>query len=281
MTRRYLTLRTQAESPAPPQQNRNFRGWGRPFCLPLAVLLGATSFTFAQTETLPKAETILDRYIEVTGGKGAYEKRKNEIETGTIELKAQGLKGSMTRYAAEPAEAYSIVEIEGVGKIEDGLDKGIAWDKNPMLGPQIKKGMEKAQYVREATFNSPIHWRELNSKVETVGTEIIDGELCYKVVLTPTEAPPETMFFQKKSGLAVKTAATVVSAMGEAPVEMLASDYKNLGGVLVPTKITQKLAGQEIVITIQDVKTNQPIPAGRFDPPAEIKALLSKAAEKK
>jgi hypothetical protein len=247
----------------------------------VAALVGIASFAFAQTEPLPKAETILDRYVEVTGGKAAYEKRKNQIETGTIELKAQGLKGTLLRYAADPAEAYSIVEIEGVGKIEDGLDKGVAWDKNPMLGPKIKTGQEKAQYVREAAFNSPIHWRELNSKVETVGTETVDGELTYKVVLTPSEAPAETMYFQKKSGLAVKTVATVVSAMGEAPVEMFASDYKTLGGILVPTKITQKLAGQEIIITLSDVKTNQPIPADRFDPPAEIKALLSKAAEKK
>lgn len=247
----------------------------------VAALLGLSSFAFAQTEELPKAETILDRYVEVTGGKAAYEKRKNEIETGTIEIKAQGLKGTYTRYSAEPAEAYSVVEIEGVGKIEDGIDKGIAWDKNPMLGPQIKKGMEKAQYVRESTFNSQLHWRELNSKVETVGTETIDGELCYKVILTPTEAPPETMYFQKKSGLAVKTVATMVSSMGEAPVEMYASDYKNWNGVMAFTKITQKLAGQEIVITIQDVKTNQPLPPDRFDPPAEVKALISKAAEKK
>jgi hypothetical protein len=247
----------------------------------VAALLGLATFACAQTESLPKAETILDRYVEVTGGKAAYEKRKNAVEFGTIELKAQGLKGSVTRYSAEPAQAYSMVEIEGVGKIEDGIDKGVAWDKNPMLGPKIKTGLEKAQYVREATFNSPVHWRELNSKVETVGTETIDGELCYKVVLTPTEAPPETMYFQKKSGLAVKTTATVVSPMGEAPVEMIASEYKNWGGVIVPTKITQKLAGQEITITLQDVKTNQPIPAGRFDPPAEIKALLNKAAEKK
>jgi|HubBroStandDraft_1064217.scaffolds.fasta_scaffold165352_2 hypothetical protein len=247
----------------------------------MAALLGLASFTFAQTEELPKAEAILDRYVEVTGGKGAYEKRKNAIETGTIEIKAQGLRGTYTRYSAEPAEAYSIAEIEGVGKIEDGIHNGIAWDKNPMLGPQIKKGMEKAQYLRESTFNSPLHWRELNSKVETVGTEMVDGELCYKVVLTPTEAPPETMYFQKKSGLAVKTVATVVSSMGEAPVEMLASDYRTWGGVMAFSKITQKLAGQEIVITIQDVKTNQPIPPDRFELPAEIKALLTKAAEKK
>jgi hypothetical protein len=247
----------------------------------MAALLGLAPFTFAQTEALPKAETILDRYVEVTGGKAAYEKRKNEIATGTIELKAQGLKGSMTRYSSEPAEVYSIIEIEGVGKVEEGIAKGVAWEKNPMLGPRIKSGAEKAQYLREATFNSPLHWRELNSKVETVGTETIDGELCYKVVLTPTEAPSETMFFQKKSGLAVKTMATVVSPMGEAPAEMFASDYKSLYGVLTPTKMLEKAAGQEIVITIQDIKTNQPIPPTRFDPPAEIKALLTKAAEKK
>lgn len=247
----------------------------------IAALLGLSSLAFAQTEALPSAESILDRYVEVTGGKAAYEKRKNEVATGTIEMKAQGLKGPMTRYSAEPAEAYSVVEIDGVGKIEDGIDKGVAWDKNPMTGPKIKTGIEKAQYLREATFNSPLHWRELNKKVETVGTETIDGELCYKVVLTPAEAPPETMYFQKKSGLAVKTTATFVSPMGEVPVEILAGDYKTLGGVLVPTKMTQKLAGQEIVITITDEKTNQTLPPDRFDPPAEVKALLSKAAEKK
>ena len=104
----------------------------------MAALLGLTSLAFAQTEELPKAETILDRYVEVTGGKAAYEKRKNAIETGTIEVKAQGLKGTYTRYSAEPAEAYSVAEIEGVGKIEDGIHNGIAWDKNPMLGPDRK-----------------------------------------------------------------------------------------------------------------------------------------------
>jgi len=209
-----------------------------------AALLGLASFAFGQTEALPKAETILDRYVEVTGGKAAYEKRKNEIETGTIEVKAQGLKGTYTRYMGEPAEAYSIIELAGVGKIEEGVDKGVAWEKNAMLGPRVKSGVEKAQALREATFNSPLHWRELNSKVETAGTETIDGEICYKVVLTPAEAPPETMYFQKKSGFAVKITTTVVSIMGEAPAEMFANDYKSFGGIMMATRITQRAGGQ-------------------------------------
>lgn len=246
-----------------------------------ATLLGFASFAIGQDEPLPKAETILDHYVESTGGKTAYEKRKNLVETGTVEIKAQGLKGTVTRYSAEPAEGYLVMEIDGVGKLESGMDKGVAWDKNAMLGARIKSGPEKAQAVREFTFNSPLRWRELNQKVETVGTETIDGELCYKIVLTPNEGPPETMYFQKKSGLAVKTTTIAVSPMGEAPVEMVDTDFKTLGGVLAPSKIVNKAAQIEFTITIQDVKVNQPLSPDRFDPPAEIKALLSKAAEKK
>ena len=168
-----------------------------------------------------------------------------------------------------------------MGKIESGINNGVAWDKNPMLGPRVKSGIERAQSLREDAFNFAIHWRELYPKAETVDVETLDGELCYKLVLTPAEGNPETMYFQKKSGLAVKTTTVAVGPMGDMPVESLASDYKSFGGVTMPTKMTQKAAGQEFTITIQDVKINQPLPADRFEPPAEIKALLNKAPEKK
>ncbi len=245
-----------------------------------AALFGAASLILAQDEPLPKADTILDRYVEVTGGKAAYEKRKNEVATGIVEFKAQGLKGTVTRYSAEPAQEYVIMEIDGVGKMESGMDHGVAWDKNAMLGPRIKTGEEKAQALREG-INASLRWRDFYPKVETTGTETIDGELCYKVVLTPKEGYPETMYFQKKSGLAVKTTIVSVSPMGETPVEMLAGDYKSFGGVLAPTKITTKAAQMEFTITMQDAKTNQQLPPDRFDPPAEVKALLTKSTEKK
>src|ERR1700683_2401945 len=74
----------------------------------------------AADETLPKAEAILDRFVEVTGGKDAYQKRKSEIATGTVEFVSQGVKGALTRYAADPDQTYTALEIEGVGKIEMG-----------------------------------------------------------------------------------------------------------------------------------------------------------------
>ena len=77
-------------------------------CLSLPLAVGAQ-------DALPKAETILDHYIEVTGGVAAYQKRHSVIEKGTMEMVGRGVKGSITNYMAAPDKAYSVIDLEGVG----------------------------------------------------------------------------------------------------------------------------------------------------------------------
>jgi hypothetical protein len=244
-----------------------------------ALLVGGITAGFAlAADDLPKPETILDRYIEVTGGKAAYQKRKTETATGAIEVGALGLKGTLTRYQADPDKSYTAMDITGAGKIEAGTANGLAWEMSAILGPRVKSGEEKAQALREGAFNGALNWRKLYPKVETVGVETLEGEECYKVVLTPAEGKPETRYFQKKSGFAVKMTTVAVSQMGEIPVEVTMSDYKDFGGILIPAKVIQKAAGQEYTITVQTVKVNEEIPASRFEPPAEVKAKLDKAS---
>src|SRR5271166_2546776 len=74
----------------------------------------------AADESLPKAESILDRSVEATGGRAAYDKIHNAVEAGTFELPAQGVTGTATIYTAEPDKNYQTIEIEGVGKFEAG-----------------------------------------------------------------------------------------------------------------------------------------------------------------
>ena len=230
----------------------------------------------AADDALPKAETILDRYIEVTGGKAAYEKRRSASATGVVEFPAQGIKGTVERYGVAPDRSYLAMTLEGIGKIESGTIGGVAWEKSAILGARIKSGAEKEQSLREGAFNGELRWRELYAKVETTGVETVNGEECYKVVLTPKVGNAETNYYQKKSGLAVKTTTVAASQLGEVPIEVTMSDYKNFGGVLVATKSVQKAVGQEIVLTIQDMKVNEAIAADRFELPGDVKALLNK-----
>lgn len=243
----------------------------------LGIFVAAAPWLAAQD--LPKAETILDRYIEVTGGAAAYEKITSEHMLGTLNYPAMGITGKVERYAATPDKYYTTLDITGIGKTEMGFGDGIAWEKSAMLGSRVKTGEERAQTVREATLNATYRWKQLYAKVETTGTESVDGEDCYKVVMTPKEGKPETMYFQKKSGLAVKVTTVAASQMGDIPVEVIASDYKEFGGIKVATKTTQKAAGQEFSITIDKVETNVAIPASRFDVPADVKALNAKGAK--
>jgi hypothetical protein len=239
--------------------------------------LGVAAGGLVLAQSLPKAETILDHYVEVTGGKAAYEQHKTEVLRGTIAFPAQGLTGQLTRYSAAPDKEYSVVELGPIGKIESGVANGIAWEKSVILGPRVKNGDEKEQAVRESRFNSPLEWRKVYSKVETAGVETAEGEECYKVVLTPPSGKPETQFFSRKSGLLVKTTATAASQMGEINVEVTVSDYKSFGGVLMPTRSKQKAGGQELEVSVTGVGVNEAIPPDTFNPPADVKALIDKA----
>jgi hypothetical protein len=245
----------------------------------LALALLLTSPLFCADEALPKAESIVDHYIEATGGRAAFEKHRTEVMHGTIELAAQGVKGTITAYQAAPDKSRAIIEFEGIGKFDSGSDGVVAWENNSLQGPRIKEGIEKADAFRDGTFNATLYWKKLYTKMETTGTETVGDHECYKVVLTPAEGKPITHFFDKKSGLMVKTATTRTTQFGDISAEIISDDYRKEGDILAPHKLINKIGPQEIQITVQTVEFNVDMPKERFDLPDEIQALLKKSVQ--
>jgi hypothetical protein len=245
----------------------------------LAVILISVCAALAAQENLPPAAAVLDHFIEATGGKAAYEKHRTELAHGTLSLPAQGISGAMTLYGAEPSKTLMRVEIGAIGTMQTGVDDDIAWELSPLQGPRVVDGAEKADTVREARFNAPIHWREQYSKVETLGIERVGDEDCIKVLMTPNDGGhPETAYFSRKSGLLVKQTGTRATAMGDIPYDNTFADYRPVDGVLEPYKTTEKAAGQEVEVDLADMKYNADVPDSTFAPPPEIQALLKKSA---
>lgn len=244
---------------------------------PLAVFVAlAAPSVIAADEQLPKADRILDKFVEATGGKAAYEKVHNEKWTGSFEFVGKGIKGTVTSYRAEPSKTVTIVELEGVGTVEDGTDGETAWTRSAMQGPRIKEGDERAASMREAMLRGPLYWRKLYKQAETVGVENVGDQACYKVVLTPNEGKPETHYYDKKTNLLVKMTMTIASPMGEIPTETMLSDYKEEAGLRQPHTVHQKAMGQEFLITMDHMEYNIDMPKDRFDLPADVKALVTK-----
>ncbi|HEY2013803.1 MAG TPA: hypothetical protein VGH38_09905 [Bryobacteraceae bacterium] len=240
------------------------------------ALLFAAAGMLAAADNLPKGETILDKYVEVSGGKAAYDKIHSEITSGTMDFAAMGLKGSMVTYAAEPDKHLTEVTLPGVGKLLDGAFGDLAWTSSAIQGPRIKDGDEKAQSLLAGRFHADAHWRDMYKSAETVGTETVDGKDCYKVVVTPKAGPPITRWYDKQSNLLLKMSFTSKTPMGDVEAVSNVSDYRKEGDILLPHKVVSKAAGMEFSITIDKVEYNAQIPKDKFEVPDDIKALQKK-----
>lgn len=241
----------------------------------LVVLAGCA--VLPAQESLPPAAAVLDRFVEVTGGKAAYEKHHSQVAKGIFALPAQGITGDMTQTSAEPTKMRMRVDIGAIGALESGTDGAVVWELSPLQGPRIVEGEERADELREARFNAPLYWREQYSKEETIGTEKVGDDDCVKVQMSPKDSShPETRYFSRKSGLLVKQTGTRATSMGDISYENTFADYRNVDGVLEPFKTTEKAAGQDIELTISEMKFNADVPDSAFTPPAEIQVLLKK-----
>src|SRR5262249_52461123 len=78
----------------------------------LFLLAFLSGLVLHAADPLPTGEAILDKYLEVTGGKAAYEKKQTEIQSAVMEFVGKGVKANMTIYHAAPNKSYSVAEIE-------------------------------------------------------------------------------------------------------------------------------------------------------------------------
>jgi hypothetical protein len=234
--------------------------------------------SLATAQKAPTADEILDRYVAVTGGVAARKAVRSEIMKAVAEVKAQGISGPTESYR-DGKNYYMSMEIQGAGKVETGMYNGIVWQNSAIMGPRVMTGEEKDFYEREALLDKDVNWRTIYRSAVLEGEELVDQKPVYKVVLTPKDSgKPETRYYDKASGLLVKSTVITPSPMGDIPADQLFSDYRAVAGVKAPHKTVTRMGAMEMTVTITSIEFNKPIPASRFQPPKEVLTLAGNAA---
>ena len=242
--------------------------------LGIVAILATGAFAGDSEVTLPPAEKILDAYVEATGGTDAYDRVSNRVTRGSMSLVAQGVSMDLTIYASRPGKLFMLIESDATGKIEKGTDGEVVWESSALMGPQIKEGQEKTDFLREAVLDKYVRWRETYPDAECVGVEAVDGEPAYKVILTPKDGSPQSLYFDQGSKLLVKVALTVENPMGVIPVETFLGDYRKVDDLLLPYAVRVVVMGQERLMTTESIEQNVDLPEDRFGLPEEIRALI-------
>ncbi len=253
----------------------------------LLLLASVLSFVppalHAQPAKTPSVEDILNRYVRATGGEDAYKRISTVVMRGTMEIKAQGIKAEMLVYRADGGKSYSVVDIPGMGKQEDGANGDVVWEKTA-LGPRLKTGVEKflqtcageamSEYVRAVAGKDTCY-----SKMEVAGEDMVNGRPVWKLILTPKMGKLEEQYFDKESGLLVQQKMTMPTPLGELPISLNIGGYKKIDGIETPTTVDTRLGPVEMQMNFSSVSYNEKIPEQIFALPPDIAALVN--AEKK
>jgi hypothetical protein len=223
---------------------------------------------------VPTGESLIDKFIENSGGSAAYAKTKNTAMSGTVAMPAQNISGSVTIFE-EGDKSYTAMDFAGIGKIEEGFDGQTAWQNSALQGPRILEGDEKISAQRGATLGLINNWKQVYSEARNLGPDSVDGKPAWKVEMIAKEGKPETFYFDRESGLLVRISAVFSTPMGQITTDARMSDYKPVNGIMTPFTLTEQAMNQNIVMHFRNVAYNATIPKNQFELPQAVKDLMN------
>lgn len=243
--------------------------------LALAALVLAGSARGAAAQDLPPAKQIIDRYAEAVG-KGAAARQNFRHMVAEMSTPAGTM--TMDMKSARPNKFVVSMEMAGMS-MRSGYDGARGWSLNPMAGAQLMQGKELEQLARQADFDSNFNLAANFPSMTTVERATANGSPCYRVRMV--SASQDTVFacFDVGTGLMSQMQSRQETQMGPTETTINMLDYKDFGGMKMPTRTVTQMEGQELTTTVKSV-SNDPIDPAAFEPPAEVKALMTQPAPK-
>jgi len=237
--------------------------------LALASLLPA----IGSAQALPDGKALVAKHVAAVGGRDVMDKHTSLHITGTFSLAAMGIDGPVNVYRAKPNLFLQQITIGSFGEAVSGFDGTTAWAIQPMQGASVLSGDAAAQTKQQADFFSDFPDVAKYTSVETVAAEDFEGRKCYKVKLVKADGE-SFQYFDAETGLAAGMIRTIENPqMGKMDVTVVMSDYKDQGGLRMPSKITQKTPQGDVVLTFATYEWDK-VDAKVFELPDAVKSMV-------
>lgn len=216
----------------------------------------------------PTAEAIVERFIEATGGRGAWESLTSIRGLGTIEVVGAPVQGSVAIYQTADGFRRS-VDAGGAGAQVTIRRGDEAWVARPGGGVKPLAGAELLKMQRDQSFNPLLDPSKIYASLTVKGVEEVEGAQAWVIRCVPGNDPEaeDLRYFDIESGLQVKLVQRTSGAGSGIPTEVYLSDYRPVGQVQFAYE-TMIVAGRgRVQISLQAMQANVSIPACLFDTP--------------
>jgi len=201
---------------------------------------------------LPDGWAVLDRAVEASGGVDAFMKIKNFVAKGSFSMPAMGIEGTIVRTEAAPDKLHMRIELGPMGQVVQATNGEVAWMVQPgMQEAVILEGDQADEMIANARFYDRVQPREEFESAELVGTEDVDGTACYRVNLKSKSGQNTVAFYSVDAGHQVRTMSRSNPDAESFDVVIELSDYREVGPLVHPFVMQQKVQGNEFTITFE------------------------------
>ncbi|MSV34759.1 MAG: photosynthetic reaction center cytochrome c subunit [Bryobacterales bacterium] len=262
--------------------------YGMPTIVPDDILV--------QIPGLPSAESILDKYVQASGGAQRLAGLTSIAGKGTsVGFGGFGGGGDVELVAKAPDKRATIIvfkkEIDRGDEIR-AYDGRIGWVRTPLnvVGEfQLGGGdLDGARVDAQLSFPGQIKriLTNLRSGPPTTITDLpapisqaslqqdVTLEQSHTVDVVQGTGPRGlivTLYFDRQTGLLLRELRYGASPIGRVPTQIDFADYRDVNGIKLPFRITYAWLGGRDSIVLSEIKTNVPVDEAKFGKPAPLK----------
>lgn len=245
----------------------------------LTILLAtATSLHAGATQPAEAQDAVrtVAKYVAAIGGEEAIRRAGSRHMVGELTLPAQSIKGSIESHAAAPDMLLVRTTLPAFGSTQTGYDGSTGWSVSDLAGAAILSGRQLDQLRAAADLLAPLH---ANVRSLTwLGLRDFQGRSSAAIAVVSQDGDSYTEFFDVESNLLIGIEQHIATPGGDVPTTTSLEDYRDSGGVLVPTTITQRLPGGQVMVTRITSIDQRPIDRGLFAPPESVRRLITRLA---
>jgi hypothetical protein len=235
---------------------------------------------------LPDATELLAKVVEATGGAAKLDAIDSFYQEMTVEILGAGISGSGKTWS-KGDDFYLEITLPGVGVSTGGGKAGKLWTLDPIQGLRELTGKEAAMAEMGTSLNIAHDWKRFFDKAETLKVEEAGDRKFAEVRLTAAKSGNTVdLRIDLSDHRIVTQRLKQFSSMGEIPVEVTLSDYRQQDGVWFAFEQVADMKLQKLKTTTTKLELNVPVDETKFalpgsEPPPEAKAPADAKAETK
>jgi hypothetical protein len=220
---------------------------------------------------LPAAQSVLERYVTATGGRESLLRHKSITVHGRYEVPIRKLAIEAVSYT-KAGKSLQVLTT-AAGKSLSGYDGRTAWTVDSHGNVTISEGDEVLSIARDADMYYHLHVMQYFRSMQVLGVQSFNGRPCYHLQGVNNWGKQNEQFYDKETGLLIGYAFNTAWRGGNGNATEFFEDYREFGGVLMPTKDTTRDGDDVSIFAITSV-TWDDVPDSVFELPAAVRAKL-------